>query len=147
MTTRWLKLVDRAIWNGDNPALVRPSEWLASRAEHMTQRLWMNAGVSFCQHVRTDAVTGGMPDMVAFPGSDAAVCRGCVGSFRDEELMRRGRPPTCERCDEVRATALHYGETGVVEGEIVLVLAVPLCEGCAAAEGLRDRDTDAGEIE
>lgn len=132
---RWSALVERALERGEHVETVAPSAFLLDVLEDFTRRAEENGGVTFCPHLPTEALRGGYPDMIAFPGLAEVACGPCSRLVRDDLVSRRRR--TCERCDAARASALHRVDVGAEPGQVLLVLALALCEPCAAEEGLR----------
>ena len=133
---RWSALVERALERGEHVQTVAPSAFLLDVLEDLTHRATTNGGVTFCPHLPTEALRGGYPDMIAFPALAEVACGPCARLVRDDLASRRRR--TCERCDAARASALHRVDVGAEPGQVLLVLAVALCEPCATEEGLRE---------
>lgn len=132
----WAALAERATLAGVEVGTLPRSELLDAIAEDLLDR-WDPTGIrvepSWCQHF------GGLgiddrPTMLVFVAQMSIMCPECAPGFRDE--IEAGRKRACIGCDEGRAAGLHRALFAPDPNMAHLELAVQLCDGCAAAEGL-----------
>lgn len=90
--------------------------------------------MSYCSHTAQAAELQDFDGAVIFTAMMLAACAACARDIRDE--IEAGHKRTCQRCDEGRATGLCQAEFSVPG----VLLAVPLCDPCSVAEGLRSSD-------
>ncbi|MDH5134620.1 MULTISPECIES: hypothetical protein [unclassified Microbacterium] len=85
--------------------------------------------MSYCTHTRLAVEAEDLDGVVLFAAQLLAACPACARDIRDE--IEAGHKRVCQRCDTSRATGLDR-----IEHDGILI-AVQLCDICAAAEGLR----------
>lgn len=133
----WSALVDAALVAGADLSTLPDSEFLERVLNDAILGLVPGSGwprMSYCSHTALATELGDFDGTVIFTAQMLAACASCARDIRDE--IETGRKRTCQRCDDARATALHRAELSVPG----VLLAVPLCDACAAAERLCDSD-------
>lgn len=133
----WSALIDAAEAAGADLAELVVSEFLERVLDDAILGLVPGSGwpmMSYCTHTALASDLSDFDGTVIFTAPMLAACAACSVDIRSE--IEAGRKRTCQRCDEGRAAALHRAELSVPG----VLLAVPLCEPCAVAEGLRGAD-------
>lgn len=133
----WSALIDAAEATGADLVELVASEFLERVLDDAILGLVPGSGwpqMSYCTHMPRAAALGEFEGVVIFTAMMLAACPPCARDIRDE--VEAGHHRTCQRCDEGRAAALHRAELSVAG----VLLAIPLCEACEIAEGLRGTD-------
>lgn len=127
----WTVALDRAEAAGED-FTVPESPFLDRVWADLVLALVPGSGVSpmsYCSHAALAEDFADFDGVVIFAAQRLAACPPCARDIRDE--IEAGRRRTCMACDSARATGMYSAELLTAAGAVV---AVQLCDGCAAAE-------------